>query len=130
MTPDNQYLLGTNALVALLQGHPGSLAFADHADWLGVSVINVLDFLDFDSLLEEDRLLFNAFVSRIFVVDLALADTTLMNQIGRFRRGRAIELPDAIIAASSVIHQAGLVTNDNQLHKLAADYPGLAIEQF
>ena len=130
MTPDNQYLLGINALVALLQGRPGLLALADHADWLRVSVINVLDFLDFHSLLEADRLLFNAFVSRIFVVDLALADTTLMNQIGQFRRGRAIELPDAIIAASAVIHQAGLVTNDNQLHKLAADYPGLTIEQF
>ena len=130
MTPDNQYLLGINALVALLQGRPGLLALADHADWLRVSVINVLDFLDFHSLLEADRLLFNAFVSRIFVVDSALADTTLMNQIGQFRRGRAIELPDAIIAASAVIHQAGLVTNDNQLHKLAADYPGLTIEQF
>ena len=126
----NRYLLDTNALVALLQGHVGLLALADSADWLGVSVINVLEFLGFDGLLEEDRLLFNAFVSRVFVVDLALSDTTLMNQIGQLRKSRAIKLPDAIVAASAVIHQASLVTNDSQLHKLAADNPSLMIVQF
>ena len=126
----NRYLLDTNALVALLQGHAGLMALADSADWLGVSVINVLEFLGFDGLLEEDRLLFNAFVSRVFVVDLALSDTTLMNQIGQLRKSRAIKLPDAIVAASAVIHQASLVTNDSQLHKLAADNPSLMIVQF
>ena len=126
----NRYLLDTNALVALLQGHPSLLTLADRADWLGVSVINVLEFLGFDSLLEEDRLLFNAFVSRVFVVDLALADATLMNQIGQFRKSRAVKLPDAIVAASAVIHQASLVTNDSQLHKLAADNPSLTVVEF
>ena len=128
--PGNRYLLDTNALVALLQGHAGLLALADSADWLGVSVINVLEFLGFDDLPEEDRLLFNAFVDRVFVVDLALADSVLMSQISQLRKSRAIKLPNAIVAASAVIHQASLVTNDSQLHKLAIDNPSLMVEQF
>lgn len=128
--PGNRYLLDTNALVALLQGHAGLLTLADSADWLGVSVINVLEFLGFDDLLEEDRLLFNAFIDRVFVVDLAVADSVLMSQISQLRKSRAIKLPDAIVAASAVIHQASLVTNDSQLHKLAIDNPSLMVEQF
>ena len=126
----DRYLLDTNALVALLQGHKALLALADRANWLGVSVVNVLEFLGFDDLLEEDRLLFNALLSRIFVVDLTFADTALMGQIAQLRKSRVIKLPDAIVAASAVIHQASLVTNDSQLHKLAADNPSLMIEQF
>lgn len=43
-----RYLLATNALVALLQGHDGGLRLTGQAQWLGVSVINVLEFLGFD----------------------------------------------------------------------------------
>ena len=56
--PGNRHLLDTNALVALLQGHQGLLALTENSQWLGVSVINVLEFLGFDGLLEADRALF------------------------------------------------------------------------
>ena len=128
--PGNRYLLDTNALVALLQGHAGLLALTERAEWLGVSVINVLEFLGFEGLLAEDRELFNIFVSRVFVVDVTFSDTALMSQIGQLRKSRAIKLPDAIIAASAVLHQATLVTNDAQLQKLAADSQNLIIEPF
>ena len=128
--PGNRYLLDTNALVALLQGHAGLLALTERAEWLGVSVINVLEFLGFEGLLAEDRELFNIFVSRVFVVDVTFSDTALMSQIGQLRKSRAIKLPDAIIAASAVLHQATLVTNDVQLQKLAADSQNLIIEPF
>ena len=36
VTPGKRYLLDTNALVALLQGHEGLLALAEQAQWLGV----------------------------------------------------------------------------------------------
>ncbi len=48
--PGKRYLLDTNALVALLQGHEGLLRLTEQARWLGVSVINVLEFLGFDGL--------------------------------------------------------------------------------
>jgi predicted nucleic acid-binding protein len=40
--PGNRYLLDTNALVALLQGSAELAELTQHAQWLGVYVINVL----------------------------------------------------------------------------------------
>ena len=56
--PGKRYLLDTNALIALLQGNRELVALTQSADWLGVSVISVLEFLGFDGLAEQDRLLF------------------------------------------------------------------------
>jgi len=53
--PGNRYLLDTNALVALLQGNQELVELTKHAQWLGVSVINVLEFSSFDGLGAQDR---------------------------------------------------------------------------
>lgn len=45
-----RFLLDTNALVALLQGNPELLALARSAEWLGLSVINILEFSGFEGL--------------------------------------------------------------------------------
>lgn len=63
--PGDRYLLDTNALVALLQGHKGVMDLIDKAQWLGVSVINVLEFLGFDGLSESDRALFTELTARL-----------------------------------------------------------------
>jgi tRNA(fMet)-specific endonuclease VapC len=121
VTPGKRYLLDTNALVALLQGHEELLALTVQAQWLGVSVINVLEFLGFDGLTDADRDLFAVFLSRIAVVDLAYENSALMALIADIRKRKAVKLPDAIVAASAVLNQAILVTNDAQLLKLAAE---------
>jgi tRNA(fMet)-specific endonuclease VapC len=120
VTPGRRYLLDTNALVALLQGHEGLLSLAEQAQWLGVSVINVLEFLGFDGLTDADRDLFAVFLSRVAVVDLAYENSALMALIADIRKRKAVKLPDAIVAASALLSQAILVTNDAQLLKLAA----------
>lgn len=63
--PGKRYLLDTNALIALLQGNRELMALTQSADWLGISVINALEFLGFDGLTEQDRLLFQQLVSRV-----------------------------------------------------------------
>ena len=125
-----RYLLDTNALVALLQGHEGLLSLTQQAQWLGVSVINVLEFLGFDGLTYADRDLFAVFLSRIEVVDLAYKNKTLMALIADTRKRRAVKLPDAIVAASAVLNQAILVTNDAQLLKLSAEDSSYAVQPF
>ena len=114
-----RYLLDTNALVALLEGHDALIALTQDADWLGVSVINVLEILGFDGLTEPDRLLFEELLSRITVVDLNHGDAALMAHITTIRKTRALKLPDAIVMASAALHQATLVTKDAALLKLA-----------
>ena len=121
MTPGERYLLDTNALVALLQGHEGLLALTEQAQWLGVSIINVLEFLGFAGLTDADRDLFAVFLSRVAVVDLAYENSALMALIADIRKRKAVKLPDAIVAASALLSQAILVTNDAQLLNLAAE---------
>ncbi len=48
--PGKRYLFDTNALIALLQGNRELVALTQSAEWLGLSVINVLEFLGFDGL--------------------------------------------------------------------------------
>jgi len=121
VTPGKRYLLDTNALVALLQGHEGLLGLTEQAQWLGVSVINVLEFLGFDGLTDADRDLFAVLLSRVAVVDLAYENSALMALIADIRKRKAVKLPDAIVAASALWSQAILVTNDAQLLRLAAE---------
>jgi predicted nucleic acid-binding protein len=99
--PGKRYLLDTNALVALLQGHAGLVTLVRHAEWLGVSVINVLEFSDFDGLSEADRAL-----------------------------TRAVKLPDAIVMASASLHDATVITNDAVLLKLGAVNSDYAAQAF
>ena len=125
-----RYLFDTNALVALLQGHTGLLALTQEADWLGVSVINVLEFLGFNGLSDTDRTLFLELVSRIEVVDLSYTDQTLIESIINLRQGRAIKLPDAIILASAASQDATLVTRDARLISLSAEQPMFSAHSF
>lgn len=114
-----RYLLDTNALVALLEGHKALITIIKDANWLGVSIINVLEFLGFEGLTEPDRLLFEELLSRITVVDLNHGDAPLMAHITALRKTQSLKLPDAIVMASAALHQAILITNDAALLKLA-----------
>ncbi len=128
--PGKRYLLDTNALVALLQGHQGLLTLTQEVEWLGVSVINVLEFLGFDGLGNSDRDLLAAFVARIHTVDLRHSDQALMQRIADVRKRKAVKLPDAIVLASAVLHNATLLTNDSQLLKLAQDNTAFSVQAF
>jgi tRNA(fMet)-specific endonuclease VapC len=128
--PGERYLLDTNALVALLQGHKGLIALVDQAQWLGVSVINVLEFLGFDGLPESDRALFIELTSRLVVIDLVYGNTALMERVTDLRKTRAVKLPDAIVMASAAIHDATVITNDAVLLKLGASESAYAAQAF
>jgi tRNA(fMet)-specific endonuclease VapC len=116
--PGNRYLFDTNALVSLLQGNEELLALAENADWLGVSVINVLEFSCFADLSASDRTLLSQFLERITVVDVVHNNTELMEHVIALRQKRALKLPDAIVMASAALHRATVLTNDIQLLKL------------
>ena len=118
--PGKRFLLDTNAQVALLQGNLGLIELTRQAQWLGVSVINVLEFLGFDGLTEPDRLLFEELLQRITVVDLNYSNAALMAHITALRQTRALKLPDAIVMASAALHQATVITQDAALLRLSS----------
>jgi tRNA(fMet)-specific endonuclease VapC len=109
----SRYLLDTNAVVALLNGKSNLEQLLSKADWIGVSIISVLEFLVFDGLNEKDIQCFNAFINRVATVDLRGQDAALIQGVISFRQEHHLKLPDAVIAASAMVNDAVLVTADH-----------------
>jgi len=99
----NVTFLTPTRLWLLLQGHPGLLELTEKAQWLVVSVINILEFLGFSGLSDSDRDLFAKFVSRVSVVDLVSGNGALMAAIADLRKRKAVKLPDVIVVASAAL---------------------------
>lgn len=81
-----------------------------------VSVISEMELLSYPSLQpsEEDRI--RAFLSDVIVVNLTreIAETAV-----RLRRQHGLNLPDAIIAATSLVLDAELLTNDSHFRQVS-----------
>lgn len=102
----------------------------DKAQWLGIAVINVLEFLGFEGLSATDRALFMELVSRATVVDLNCGNKVLMELVTDLRKTRAVKIPDAIVMASAALHNAAVITNDAVGLKLGATAPSYAAQAF
>lgn len=66
----DRYLLDTNAVVALLQGHTGLAQRLSNAEWVGISIITQLEFLTFPALSDNDAEYFRHFAQRVNVIGL------------------------------------------------------------
>lgn len=110
-----RYFFDTNAIVALLKGHSEIVALANEADFIAISIISRLEFFAFSSLTQADKDLFNRFVDRVTVIDLAMHNPLLLDAISEIRTQSSLKLPDAIVAASAKSVNATLVTADIKL---------------
>ena len=115
-----RYLLDTNAIVALLQGHTALVKLLQDADWVGISVISKIEFLAFSGLTEDDRQLFEQFLKRVEVINLVADNNLLIEQIIQIRLQYRVKLPDAIIACTALQAKASLVTADRELIKVTS----------
>jgi tRNA(fMet)-specific endonuclease VapC len=107
-----RYLLDTNAIVALLQGNEALEKLLEEADWVGISVINQIEFLAFSELSSEERQLFEEFLGEVECVDLASNDKGLIEKAIEIRQQYRLKLPDAIVAAVAIERSVCLVTMD------------------
>lgn len=96
----NQYVLDTNAIVALLQGNVQLIQLIQNADWIGISVISQIEFLAFSGLTQADRQLFEQFLQRVQVIDLAAIDTMLIEKIIEVWQQYRLKSMDAVIGAN------------------------------
>ena len=109
---NGKFLLDTNAVIALLNGHALVTALLQSATWVGITVITELEFLSFSGLSEQDKWLFEQFKNRIEVINLDTNDAALIQAICQIRQAYRLKLPDAIIGAAAIQHQATLLSND------------------
>jgi hypothetical protein len=122
-----RHLLDTNAVIALLRGHAGLLQELRGADWIGVSVITRLELLSFSQLGPRDGETILVFLHRVAVIGLDPKAERYLDRITAIRAATGIKLPDAIIAATVVEHDASLVTADRQLLDLAQQVAELRV---
>ena len=115
--PGKRILLDTNALIALLKGNQSLLDLTASVDWIGISVISILEVSSFSGMTVPDLDLLREFEAAVAVVDIAHTDQALMQLIAQTRLHTKLKLPDAIILASARLHEATLITNDAQLLK-------------
>jgi predicted nucleic acid-binding protein len=66
--PGERYLLNTNALIALLQGNQQLIELLQDAEWIGISIISQIEFLEIPGLNQADRQLFNEFLQRVEII--------------------------------------------------------------
>lgn len=115
----SRLFLDTNAIIAFLQGNDALHTAFSKADWIGTSVIAVIEFLSFQHLTEEDILLFKKFINRIHIEGLSKEWDDLQS-IASLRSQHYLKTPDAIIVAQSKRLNAVLVTNDKKLQSVNA----------
>jgi hypothetical protein len=115
----SRLLLDTNAVVRLLRGEGGLEASLRSAQWVGISIISYLEFLSFPQLVAADEALFADFCERVETIGLTLGDAGLVAAAIRVRREAGLKLPDAIIAATALTHNAMLVTADGDFARVA-----------
>jgi tRNA(fMet)-specific endonuclease VapC len=111
-------LLDTNAVISLLRGEAEIAKLVQAAEWIGISILTVLEYRSFINLCEHDISLFNEFTGKVDVIDLSYANNDLIENAIEVRKRYRFKLPDAVIIATALLCNANLVTGDKALAKI------------
>ena len=106
-------LLDTNAILYLLGGR---LAAPLEIGPYYVSVISEMELLSYPSLTDDAETQIRSFLADVTVVELT---SEIKAAAIHVRRQLGLKLPDAIVAASAMVLEAELLTNDVQLLRAA-----------
>ncbi|MGH8487796.1 MAG: type II toxin-antitoxin system VapC family toxin [Gammaproteobacteria bacterium] len=103
------FLLDTNTIIYLINDR---LAMALPAGRYGVSVITEIELLSFPDLQVGEEQRIRAFLA---VADRAAISEPIRDQAITLRRLHRLKIPDAIIAATAMVANAVLFSNDGKL---------------
>ncbi len=115
----SRYFLDTNAIIALLKGNRCIETELSGAEWIGTSVVCVIEFLSFPHLSKHDQTLFSALLKRIKVLEIK-NDIANLFIISDFKKQNRLKLPDAVIAFYSRHSDATLISNDKHFEKITS----------
>ena len=114
------FLADTNAVIYLLSGNNCMKPYLQKT--LAVSVISFMELLSFPGITGDEEKLIRQFLSMRKIIQI---DKDVMEKTIQLRRGYKIKLPDAIIAATALIHEIPLISADTGFCKIE----NLQIEQ-
>ncbi len=111
-------LLDTNAIISLLKNENTVLKIVSEADLVLISIVNEIEFKSFSNLTDHDLKLLDKLLEHVLVIDLKTGDKVLLERIYNLRKTYQIKLPDAIIDAAAIVHDANLITADRGFSKI------------
>ena len=117
---NNSFVLDTNVIIDLVEKKTVSLPKGERF----FSVITEMELFSSPALTQDAEIERRNFLSKMIFVPFK---DSIKNEAIRIRRfgSPRLKLPDAIIAASAIILDATLVTNDETM--LHLDWPGFAV---
>lgn len=101
-----RYMLDTNAVIYLLSGR---IRMPLPEGQYSASIITEIELLSFSGLTQEDE---QEIQNLLLAIDRIYLTDSVRDETIRLRRKTKLKLPDAIIVASALIHDAILLTND------------------
>ncbi len=105
-----KYLIDTNTVIDYLDNKlPSSAANMLDAEELEISVITRMELLAWPNAETQQISILNQFISNVVI--WGLDEPVILKRI-EVRKGNQIKLPDAIIAATSIVHGLNLVTRN------------------
>ena len=107
-----RYLLDTNAVIQLLAGNPSLRKMVEGSDFLAISVISKLEFLSYPDLTEDETIACYELLEDLTVFDLTASDDALIQEAVTMRVDGGMKLPDAVIAATALVNDCAVITND------------------
>jgi predicted nucleic acid-binding protein len=111
----NNILVDTNLIILGIGGnHQVRELLEDHS--LFISVITEIELLSIPFNNSQDEKLMRSFISNCFTIDL---DSEVKQQTIAIRKKSKVKLPDAIIAASSIVKKLPLFTADKGFGKIS-----------
>jgi hypothetical protein len=107
-----RFFLDTNAVISLFAGNMDIAELVAGSEWSGFSIITKLEFLAYSKITAEEEKIFHQFCKKMNIENLDNQNENLVHACIRIRREKQLKLPDAIIAAQSLINRAQLITSD------------------
>jgi predicted nucleic acid-binding protein len=111
-----KFLLDTNIVIGLLKGNVKAIDLAEAValdlSVSAVSQITRMELLGFSDMTQTEESRIKQFLQACNVL---LIDERVEQETIRLRKVTSLKLPDAIIAATSVVHNAALLTLDDKL---------------
>jgi predicted nucleic acid-binding protein len=110
----NNILLDTNAIIAILDGHPVATSIINH-NALHISFITELESLSYQKLSTQERSTIRSFLDECILLDINMEIKKVTID---FRINYHLKLPDAIIAATAYYYELPLVSADKTFSKI------------
>lgn len=118
-----EWLIDTNVVIGLLKGYEPAVQLAENVRLdltrSAVSQITRMELLGFPLLAESEAIQINSFLA---CCQVFLLDEQVEEQAIRVRRSMGLKLPDAVIAATSIVKKLELLTLDTELLERTIKY--------